>query len=155
MLEIKDFAPEFSLKNQDDIEISLKDFRGKWVILYFYPKDDTPGCTIEACDFTTSIPNFEALDAVILGLSPDTPATHRKFIEKFNIQFTLVCDIDNEVSKLYDAYKLKKLYGREYMGVVRSTFLIDTNGNIAAIWRDVKVDGHIKEVEKTLKELKN
>lgn len=149
-VEVGKAAPQFSLKNQDGIEISLKDLKGKWVVLYFYPKDNTPGCTVEACDFSAALPDFKELDAVVLGVSPDSVKSHQNFIQKQNITFTLLSDEEKEVAKAYDVWKLKKNYGKEYMGVERSTFLIDPEGKIAKIWRKVSVKGHADEVKAAL-----
>jgi peroxiredoxin Q/BCP len=149
-VEVGKAAPQFSLKNQDGIEISLKDLKGKWVVLYFYPKDNTPGCTVEACDFSAALPDFKELDAVVLGVSPDSVKSHQNFIQKQNITFTLLSDEEKEVAKAYDVWKLKKNYGKEYMGVERSTFLIDPEGKIVKIWRKVSVKGHADEVKAAL-----
>lgn len=154
MLEIGQKAPEFCLKNQDEVEICLKDLKGKWIVLYFYPKDNTPGCTTEACDFTNELKEFEELDAIILGVSPDSCESHRKFIEKKDLKITLLCDEDRKVLKEYGAWGKKKMYGKEYEGVIRSTFLIDPEGNIAYIWPKVRVKGHVEKVKEKLKELK-
>ncbi len=154
MLEIGQKAPNFCLKNQDEVEICLKDLKGKWVVLYFYPKDNTPGCTTEACDFTNEFEEFEALDAVILGVSPDSCESHRKFIEKKGLKITLLCDEEKKVLKDYGAWGKKKMYGKEYEGVIRTTYLIDPNGNIAYIWPKVRVKGHVEKVKERLKELK-
>jgi peroxiredoxin Q/BCP len=151
MLNIK--APEFCLPNQDETEICLRDLKGKWVILYFYPKDNTPGCTTEACDFTNELEEFEELDAVILGVSPDSPKKHRNFIEKKDLKITLLSDENKEVLKAYDAWGLKKNYGREYEGVIRSTFIISPDGEIVAKWRNVRVKGHVEKVKEKLKKL--
>jgi peroxiredoxin Q/BCP len=153
-LEIKDKAPEFCLSNQDDIEISLKDLSGRWIVLYFYPKDNTPGCTTQACDFTEQNSEFENLEATILGVSPDSTKKHRNFIEKKNLEITLLADEDKDVAKAYGVWQLKKLYGREYMGIVRSTFIIAPNGDIAYIWSSVKAKGHADIVREKLMELK-
>ena len=153
MLQIGDKAPDFCLPNQDEIEICLRDFKGKWVVLYFYPKDNTPGCTTEALDFTQNIEEFEKLNAVVVGISPDSPKKHKNFIEKKNLKVILLSDENKEVLKLYDVWKLKKMYGKEYMGVVRSTYLIDPDGIIKQIWTNVKVKGHVQKVKETLKEL--
>jgi len=153
MLEIGTKAPEFCLPNQDTIEICLRDLKGKWVVLYFYPKDLTPGCTTEACDFTEAMPDFEGLNAVILGVSPDSPEKHRKFIEKKGLKITLLSDEEKEVLKAYGAWGPKKLYGKEYEGVIRSTFLIDPEGNIAAVWPKVRVKGHVEAVREKLESL--
>lgn len=153
MLEVGQKAPEFCLKNQDEVEICLKDLKGKWVVLYFYPKDNTPGCTTEACDFTNELEEFEKLDAVILGVSPDSCQKHRNFIEKKNLKITLLCDEEKEVLKAYGAWGIKKMYGKEYEGVIRTTYLIDPNGNIAYVWPKVRVKGHVEKVKEKLKEL--
>ena len=153
MLNIGDKAPEFKLLNQDNIEVSLKDFSSKWVVLYFYPKDNTPGCTTEACDFSQNINEFKDLNAIILGVSPDNSKTHKKFIEKQNLKINLLADENKEVLNYYGVWQSKKMYGREYMGVVRSTFIINTKGEIAYIYKNVKVKGHIEEIKKKLKEL--
>ena len=153
MLEVGQKAPEFCLPNQDEVEICLRDLRGKWVVLYFYPKDMTPGCTTEACEFTEAKPEFENLNATILGVSPDLPEKHRKFIEKKELKITLLSDKDKEVLKAYDAWGLKKMYGKEYEGVIRSTFIIDPDGNIGATWYKVRVKGHVNAVKKRLNEM--
>lgn len=154
MLEIGNKAPEFCALNQDEVEICLRDLKGKWIVLYFYPKDNTPGCTTEACDFTAAIPEFDELDAIILGVSPDSPQKHRNFIEKKDIGFTLLADVEKKMCEDYGVWQLKKNYGKEYMGVVRSTFIINPDGNIAASWDKVRVKGHIEAVKEKLTELK-
>ena len=154
MLEVGDKAPEFCLPNQDENEVCLRDLKGKWIVLYFYPKDNTPGCTTEACDFTENLPDFEELDAVVLGVSPDSPKKHRNFIEKKELGITLLSDENKEVLESYGVWQLKKMCGREYMGVVRSTFLIDPDGNIAEKWSNVRVKGHVQKVKERLKSLK-
>jgi len=153
MLEIGTKAPDFCLKNQDETEICLRDLKGKWIVLYFYPKDNTPGCTTEACEFTEALPEFEEMDAVILGVSPDSPKKHRNFIEKKGLKITLLSDEEKEVLQAYDVWKLKKNYGREYMGVVRTTYIIDPEGNIAWGWTNVRVKGHVEAVKEKLKAL--
>lgn len=152
-LKVGDQAPEFSLLNQDENKVSLADFKGKWIILYFYPKDNTPGCTIEAVDFTKQLPAFTKLAAVILGVSPDSSKSHCGFIEKQNLKVTLLSDPEHKILEEYGAWGLKKNYGKEYFGVIRSTFLINPKGCIAAVWPGVKVDGHVEEVKEKLKEL--
>ncbi len=154
MIEVGEMAPDFCLPNQDETEICLRDLRGKWVVLYFYPKDNTPGCTKEAIDFSEHLPDFNELDAVILGVSPDSPKKHRNFIEKKNLKITLLSDENKEVLEKYGVWQLKKMYGREYMGVVRTTYLIDPEGKVAARWDKVKVKGHAEKVKEKLKELK-
>jgi peroxiredoxin Q/BCP len=153
MLEIGSIAPDFALQNQDEVEIGLKDLSGKWIVLYFYPKDSTPGCTTEACDFSEALPQFEDLDAVILGVSPDSARKHRNFIEKKDLKITLLVDEEKETLKAYDAWGLKKMYGKEYEGVIRSTYIIDPDGKIAYGWSKVKVKGHVEAVREKLKEL--
>lgn len=153
-LQIKEEAPLFSLPNQDNAEISLLNFRGSYVVLYFYPKDKTPGCTTEACDFRDSMESLNALGAVVLGVSPDSTKSHQSFIGKESLNFTLLSDTNKEVLKMYGAFGVKKLYGKEYEGVIRSTFLIDPQGKIAHIWKNVKVKGHIKEVREKLEALR-
>ncbi|WP_456323744.1 thioredoxin-dependent thiol peroxidase [Hydrogenimonas sp.] len=155
MLEVGQKAPDFCLPNQDGVEICLRDLKGKWIVLYFYPKDLTPGCTTEACEFTEAMPEFESLDAVILGVSPDPCEKHRKFIEKKELKITLLCDENKEVLKAYGAWGLKKLYGKEYEGVIRSTFIIDPHGKIAAVWPKVRVKGHVEAVKRKLEELQS
>ncbi|WP_104745757.1 thioredoxin-dependent thiol peroxidase [Helicobacter pullorum] len=152
-LQIGDKAPNFSLPNQDNAEISLQDFRGSWVVLYFYPKDKTPGCTQEACDFRDNLANLSGLNAVVLGVSPDSVKTHQSFIDKESLNFTLLSDTDKKTLKAYGTWGLKKLYGKEYEGVIRSTFVIDPQGKIAFLWKNVKVKGHIDAIKEKLQEL--
>lgn len=136
-LQIGDEAPKFTLLNQDGIEISLKDFAGKKVVLYFYPKDDTPGCTIESCEFSELGDEFSAKNAVVIGISPDDSKSHCKFIDKFKLKQILLCDTQTQTARTYGAWGLKKNYGREYEGILRSTFIIDEQGKIAKIFRNV------------------
>lgn len=152
MLEEGKKAPTFSLLNQDGNKISLKDFSGKKIVLYFYPKDDTSGCTKEACSFRDSFPKFKKSDAVIFGVSPDSVKSHKKFAEKYDLNFDLLADEDKKVVQLYDVWKEKSMYGRKYMGVERTTFIIDEKGKIKKIFPKVKVDGHEKEVLEALKD---
>ncbi|MCB4758917.1 MAG: thioredoxin-dependent thiol peroxidase [Sulfurovum sp.] len=153
MLNIGDMVPHFCLPNQDEEEICLRDIKGKWIVLYFYPKDSTPGCTTEACDFTMALPDFEDLNAIVLGVSPDSPKKHRNFIEKKGLKIMLLSDEEKELCTLFGCWQLKKNYGREYMGVVRSTFIIDPNGKIAFKWEKVRVKGHAEVVKEKLVEL--
>lgn len=152
MLEVGKKAPDFSLYNQDDKKISLKDFLGKKVILYFYPKDDTSGCTKEACSFRDNIPQFSKADAVILGISPDSVKSHKKFSEKYKLPFDLLADEEKKVIEKYGVWKEKSMYGRKYMGVVRTTFIIDKKGKLKKIFDKVKVEGHENEVLEALKD---
>ncbi len=145
-------APEFTLKNESGEDVSLSDFAGKkYIILYFYPKDATPGCTTEACDFRDAYESFDNLNAVILGVSPDGEKAHTKFIEKHGLPFSLLIDDQHQVSEAYGVWVLKKMYGKEYMGVERSTFLIDPTGTVIKEWRKVKVKGHVEEALQTLR----
>lgn len=150
-LHIGDKAPEFSLSNQDGVELSLKDFLGKKVVLYFYPKDDTPGCTIESCEFSELYDEFSAKNAMILGISPDDTQSHCKFINKFKLKHTLLCDTGAQTAKAYGAWGLKKNYGKEYEGILRSTFIINEQGKIAGIYRNVNPRAqHAKAVLESL-----
>jgi peroxiredoxin Q/BCP len=153
MLNVGDKVPDFCLPNQDEEEICFRDIKGRWIVLYFYPKDNTPGCTTEACDFTAALPDFEGLDATVIGVSPDSPKRHRNFIEKHGLKIMLLSDEDKELCQTFGCWQLKKNYGREYMGVVRSTFIIDPDGKVAAKWEKVRVKGHVEEVKKKLAEL--
>jgi peroxiredoxin Q/BCP len=146
-------APAITLKDQDGTKVSLNDFKGKNIVLYFYPKDNTSGCTKEACNFRDDFPRFEKLNAVILGVSPDSVESHKKFTGKYNLPFKLLSDEKKEVIEKYGVWKEKSMYGRKYMGVERSTFIIDKNGKVKKIFRKVKVADHYKEVTETLKEL--
>ena len=139
-------APEFTLAGSNGEDVALKDFKGKTVVLYFYPKDDTPGCTKEACDFRDSIRRFTSKKAVVLGVSPDSLKAHDKFIDKFELPFELLSDTDHKVAEKYGTWVEKSMYGRKYMGIERSTFVIDGAGQVKAIFRKVKVDGHVDEV---------
>ena len=150
-LKIGDKAPDFSLKTESGSTVSLKSLKGTQVVLYFYPKDDTPGCTKEACDFRDSITAIEKAEAVVLGVSMDAADSHTKFIKKYGLPFPLLCDEGGTVSKAYGVYKKKSLYGRTYWGIERSTFIIDGNGRLKAIFRKVKVDGHVAEVQTALR----
>ena len=152
MLEIGKKAPDFSLLNQDEKKISLKDYFGKKVVLYFYPKDDTSGCTKEACSFSDDLPKFSKIDAVILGVSPDSVKSHKKFSVKYKLKFDLLADEEKVVVEKYGVWKERSMYGRKYMGVERTTFIIDEKGKIKKIFSKVKVDGHNKEVLEALKD---
>ena len=151
MIEINDKAPRFTLKNSDGFNIRLQNFIGKWVVLYFYPKDNTPGCTLEALAFTALKKDFDDQNAVVLGISKDSCASHQKFTEKKNLTVELLSDPDSEVQKLYGVWRPKKMMGREFLGTVRSTFLISPDGRIAKIWDNVKAKGHAEQVLEELK----
>lgn len=144
-------APQFTLTDQNGEEVSLADFKGKTIVLYFYPKDDTPGCTKEACGFKDARAAFGKANAVILGVSGDNAVSHEKFIRKYSLPFTLLSDPDKKVCHAYGVFKQKLLYGKSYLGIVRSTFVIDPNGRIAEVFLKVKVDGHTEEVLEALK----
>ncbi|MFC5542014.1 MAG: thioredoxin-dependent thiol peroxidase [Bacilli bacterium] len=146
-------APEFTLMNEKGEPVSLSDFIGKKIVLYFYPKDMTPGCTTEACDFRDHYESFADLNAVILGVSTDSAERHQKFIEKYDLPFSLLVDENHEVCEKYGVWVLKKNYGKEYMGIERSTFLIDENGVVIKEWRKVRVKNHIEEVLNYLREI--
>lgn len=153
MIEPGKKAPDFTLPDQDGDKVSLKDLRGSWVVLYFYPKDDTPGCTKEACEFTAGIADFRGLDARVLGCSPDSPESHRKFIAKYDLDVTLLSDPEHRVMERYGAWGEKTMYGRTSMGVIRSTVLIDPAGRVAHHWPRVKAAGHAEKVRDRLAEL--
>jgi peroxiredoxin Q/BCP len=144
-------APDFELKDQDGKKVRLSDFKGRKVILYFYPKDDTPGCTKEACSFRDHLPALQKLGAAVLGVSLDEAAAHQKFIKKYGLPFPLLCDEDAKVSRLYGVYKKKNLYARLFWGIERSTFLIGADGKLVKIWRKVKVDGHTEALLEAIK----
>lgn len=150
MIEEGKKAPAFTLPDSDGNKVSLKDFKGKKVVLYFYPKDNTSGCTKEACSFRDNLPDFRKLDAVILGVSPDSQKSHQKFRDKYELPFTLLSDEDKTVLEKYGVWQEKKMYGKSYMGVVRTTYVIDEGGKIIKVFPKVKVDGHTEEVLKVI-----
>jgi len=135
-------APQFTLTDAKGKKVALRDLKGKNVIVYFYPKDDTPGCTIQACDFRDSLPRFEGIEALVLGISPDPVEAHAGFRAKFGLNFPLLADEDHTVSEAYGVWKERMSYGRRIMGIERSTFLIDADGNVAEVWRKVRPEGH-------------
>ena len=145
-LEVGDKAPEFEALNQDGVKVALKDFIGKNVVLYFYPKDNTPGCTTEACEFSANYDQFIKNDTVIIGVSPDSVKSHAGFIAKQNLKHILLSDEDKEISKLYGVWQVKKNYGKEYLGIVRSTFVIGKDGKIVKIYKSVKAKDHAAKV---------
>lgn len=152
-LQIGDNAPDFSLPTDNNGTFSLSEHKGKNIILYFYPKDDTPGCTTESCDFRDAQPDFDDLNALIIGISKCSVSKHEKFKAKYDFNFPLASDENNNVCETYGTWKEKSMYGKTYMGIERSTFLIDAEGKIAAIWRKVSVTGHVDDVKKTLSKL--
>ena len=145
-LEVGDKAPEFEALNQDGVKVALKDFIGKNVVLYFYPKDNTPGCTTEACEFSANYDQFIKNDTVIIGVSPDSVKSHVGFIAKQNLKHILLSDENKEISKLYGVWQVKKNYGKEYLGIVRSTFVIGKDGKITKIYKSVKAKDHAAKV---------
>lgn len=146
-------APSFSLPDQNNNKVSISDLKGKNVVLYFYPKDDTSGCTMEACQFRDAFPEFKNINAEVIGVSPDSAESHKKFIKKYGLPFTLLSDEKKSVLKKYDVWKEKSMYGRKYMGVERTTFIVDGEGKIRNIFNKVKVPDHDKQVLEALKEL--
>ena len=154
MLEAGKKAPTFTLKNQSGATVKLADYAGQPAVLYCYPKDDTPGCTTEACDFRDQHKALEKAGAVVLGVSPDDEKRHAKFAGKYGLPFTLLADTDHAVAEKYGAWAEKSLYGRKFMGIVRSTFLIGADGKIAKVWPKVKVAGHVDDVLEAVKSLK-
>ena len=147
-------APAFALPDQDGQTVKLSDLKGRWVVLYFYPKDDTPGCTTEACDFTAGIKGFEKVDATVLGCSADSAESHRKFIAKYKLKIRLLTDADHGTMTAYGAWGEKNLYGRKSMGVIRSTVIIDPQGVLAHHYPKVKAAGHVDAVRDKLAELR-
>ncbi len=147
-------APDFTMPADGDGSVSLSDFKGQPLVLYFYPKDDTPGCTTQACTFTETLPQFHKLNCAIVGVSKDTVSKHDKFKAKHNIQFTLASDAETDVCERYGVWKEKSMYGKSYMGIERTTFLIDGNGVIKNVWNKVKVKGHIEEVLAAVEQLR-
>jgi peroxiredoxin Q/BCP len=146
MVQLGKKAPDFKLPTDGGGTIALQDLKGQKVVLYFYPKDDTPGCTKEACGFRDALPDFSKVDAAIIGVSKDSVARHDKFKAKYELPFALAADEDGKVCEAYGTWIEKSLYGRRYMGIDRATFLIDENGVLRGEWRKVKVKGHVEEV---------
>ena len=138
-------APDFALQSDKGL-VRLSDYLGHWVVLYFYPKDNTTGCTQEACDFRDYQPDFKKLDTAVIGISKDTTESHKQFKEKFNLTFPLLSDTDGKVCELYETWVEKSMYGRKHHGIERSTFLIDPKGHVREIWRKVKAEGHAQDV---------
>lgn len=145
-LTIGQTVPDFTLPTATGEQVTLSSFRGRKVVLYFYPKDMTPGCTQEACSFRDSHHKLEEKGAVVIGISPDPVKSHRKFADKYELPFLLLSDEDHHVSELYGVWQPKKMFGREYMGIVRSTFLIDEEGKLMKEWNKVKVAGHTEDI---------
>jgi thioredoxin-dependent peroxiredoxin len=146
MLTEKDMAPDFTLADENGADVSLSDYRGRRVVLYFYPKDDTPGCTIQACELRDNMQSFDARNAVVVGVSPDSPRSHRKFKDKYDLPFTVLADVDHEVADRYGVWQEKSMYGRKYWGNVRTTFVIDEEGRIAKVLPNVKPAEHVGQL---------
>lgn len=155
MLQVGDQAPlDIFVEDQDGSAVSLQDYLGKFVVVYFYPKDDTPGCTKEACEFRDGMGSFEKLDVPVIGVSKDSPSQHQKFIAKYDLSFQLWSDPDHELQDAFGVWQKKKFMGKEFMGTVRSTFIVDPEGMVVKVWEKVTPAGHADEVEKALKKLK-
>jgi thioredoxin-dependent peroxiredoxin len=152
-MEIGQIAPAFTALDRDSKSISLQDFHDRWLVLYFYPKDLTPGCTNQAIEFTAKLTEFQALNAQIVGISPDSIASHHKFITKHNLEIILLSDPEHQIAEDYGVWQLKKFMGKEYMGIIRSTFTIDPSGKIAHIWSNVKVKNHVDAVLERVRSL--
>lgn len=152
-LDVGDSVPTFSLPSSSGKEVSLADYKGKKIVLYFYPKDDTPGCTTEACEFRDNLKNYEAINAVVIGVSKDPLKSHDKFIEKYGLPFELISDEEGKLLDAFGTWKEKSMYGKTFMGVERSTFLIAEDGKIAKAWRKVSVPNHVAEVLEEAKSL--
>ncbi|HEY4215589.1 MAG TPA: thioredoxin-dependent thiol peroxidase [Gemmatimonadaceae bacterium] len=146
-------APNFTLQSDADESVSLSSFKGRAVVLFFYPKDDTPGCTVEACSFRDALPRFGDLDAVVLGISPDTPRKHRNFKKKFDLPYTLLSDTDHKLAESWGLWVEKLFWGRKYWGVARTTFVIDAKGRVAKIFENVKPEEHAAEVAEAVEAL--
>lgn len=152
-LEVGVDAPDFELERDGGAKVRLSELRGQAVVLYFYPADDTPGCTKEACAFRDSLSAFTALGALVFGVSPDDAASHNKFRDKFSLNFPLLADPDHQMAESYGAWREKNNYGKKYMGVVRSTYVIDSAGKVSKVWKRVSVDGHEQQVLEHLRTL--
>lgn len=152
-LTIGDTAPDFTLPTDNEGEITLSALKGQKVVIYFYPKDDTPGCTKESCGFSEALPAFNAINTTIIGISKDSVKKHDKFKAKYNLQFPLASDENSDTCERYGVWKEKNMYGKKYMGIERTTLLIDENGTISQIWNKVKVPGHVEAVQSAIEEI--
>ena len=153
MISEGDQLPKFSLEADDGTVVTRDSLAGKNVVLYFYPKDDTTGCTKEACDFRDALPRFGKIDAVVVGVSPDSLESHRKFKKKYQLPYLLLSDPDHQLANAFGVWKEKSMYGRKYMGIERTTAIVDRKGRVARIFSKVKVPGHVAEVEEAMREL--
>ena len=153
-LKVGTAPPAFTLPNQDGTVVKPSEYKGKWLVLYFYPNDDTPGCTTEACDFTDGLQHFTKMDATVLGCSPDSPESHQKFIAKYKLKVRLLSDPEHKAMSAYGAWGEKVLYGKKTIGVIRSTVIISPDGKVAHHWAKVKAAGHADQVREKLKELR-
>jgi peroxiredoxin Q/BCP len=153
MITKGDQLPKFSLEADDGTVVTRDSLAGKNVVLYFYPKDDTSGCTKEACDFRDALPRFGKINAVVVGVSPDSIESHRKFKKKYELPYLLLSDPDHELANAFGVWKEKSMYGRKYMGIERTTAIVDRKGRVARIFAKVKVPGHVSEVEEAVREL--
>ena len=152
-MKVGQSAPKFTALDRNGKDVSPEDFKGQWVTVYFYPKDNTPGCTTEAIEFSNKLSEFQALNTQVIGISPDSITSHAKFIAKHNLEIILLSDPEHQIAEQYKVWQLKKFMGKEYMGIVRSTFLIDPTGNIAQLWSNVRVKNHVENVLTILKQL--
>ena len=152
MVKINTQAPQFCLQNQEKENVCNTDYKGNWLVLYFYPKDNTPGCTLEARNFTYYEDDFKQLNAKVIGISPDSCDSHKKFAEKHDLTVTLLSDPDHEILEQFEVWKPKKFMGKEFLGVIRTTYLIDPEGIVRHVWNNVKVQHHIEDVIEKLKE---
>lgn len=153
MIAVGKKAPDFNLVGDDGENHSLENFAGKWLVIYFYPKDMTPGCTVESCEFSSDLPNFEELNATVIGISKDSLASHARFKSKHDLHHLLLSDPDIQTHDAYGAYGNKMLYGKTFLGVIRTTVLVDPEGIIRKIWKKVRVKGHVEQVKEVLEEM--
>lgn len=152
-LNVGDVAPDMALPTYPEGELKLSDYRGEWVIVYFYPRDNTPGCTTESCEFRDALAEFSDAQAKVVGVSRDSVRSHARFTEKQSLNFPLIADVDEKLCKAFDVIQIKKMYGKESLGVERSTFIINPEGKVVQLWRKVRVKGHVAHVLETLKTL--
>jgi thioredoxin-dependent peroxiredoxin len=154
-MKVGEIAPKFTAPDRLGETIRLENFQGRWLVLYFYPKDNTPGCTTEAIEFTSKLAEFQSLNASVIGISPDSVTSHAKFIAKYNLEIILLSDPEHQIAEQYQVWQLKKFMGKEYMGIIRSTLIIDPTGKIAYIWSNVRVKNHVDNVLDRLNQLQS